>query len=76
MLDTTTAENKVLTLLNDMATRNDQTAAEAQQTRRDYAHQLVGILAELMRSGTVTGTVSTTGPAGAQTGTILTSKIA
>ena len=66
MLNTALAETAVLALLDDMATRNDQTAADAQQTRRDFAHQLVAAVAGLIR----TGTVSTTGTAAAQTGTI------
>lgn len=75
MLDTATAEAAVEALLADMDTRRDSTVAGRQQARRDYAHELVSIMATLMRSGSVTGTVSTTGTAAAQTGTITTAKI-
>lgn len=75
MLDTATAETAVEALLADMDTRRDSTAAGRQQARRDYARELVGILATMVRSATVTGTVSTTGTAAAQTGPITTAQI-
>ncbi len=70
MLDTATAEAAVEALLADMDTRRDSTAAGRQQARRDYARELVGIMATLIRSGAVTGTVTTTGSATTQTGTL------
>ena len=66
MLDTTTAENAVYELLEDQMTRLDN----FHLAHRDYAKELVRIMADLIRSGLVTGTVSTTGTAAAQTGTI------
>jgi|GEM_PF-3118980 len=66
-LNTTQAENAVLALLDDMASRDTDDA----QARRDYARELVGIMATLIRSasGTGSGMVTTTGTAAAQTGT-------
>ncbi|GAA4349780.1 hypothetical protein GCM10023185_06780 [Hymenobacter saemangeumensis] len=70
-LNTTRAETAVLALLDDMASRTDNPA----QARRDFARQLVATVADLIRSGTVTGTVATTGTAAAQTGTITSATI-
>jgi hypothetical protein len=69
-LNTAQAEAAVVALLTDMSTRIDNTAAGAQQARRDYARDLVAAVATLIRSGTVSGTasVTTTGGATAQTG--------
>ncbi len=71
MLDTATAETQVLALLDEMATRTDNPA----QARRDFARALVAAVAGLIRTGTVTGTVTTAGSATAQTGSITTSRI-
>lgn len=76
MLNTAQAETAVLTLLDNMATRTDSTPAGLQAARQDFAHGLVAAIAGLIRTGTVTGTVSTTGTAAAQAGTITTSTIA
>ena len=74
-LNTAQAETDVLALLDTMALRVDRTAADAQQTRRDYARLLVAAVAGLIRTGTVTGTVTTAGSATTQTGTITASAI-
>ena len=71
MLNTAQAETAVLAILDELATRTDNPA----QARRDFAHQLVAAIAGLIRTGTVTGTVTTTGTAVAQTGTITTATI-
>lgn len=74
-LNTAQAENAVLALLDDMATRADATIADAQQTRRDFARALVAAMADLIRTGTVTGT-TVTPVAGVPTpGTIVTAVI-
>ena len=75
MLDTATAETAVEALLADMDTRRDSTAAGRQQARRDYARGLVAVMADLVRSGTVTGNVTTTGSATTQTGPLTGGKI-
>ena len=71
MLNTDQAETAVLALLDDMATRTDNPA----KARRDFARQLVAAIAGLIRTATVTGTVTTTGSAAAQTGTITTATV-
>ncbi|MDO7877386.1 hypothetical protein Q5H93_21775 [Hymenobacter sp. ASUV-10] len=70
-LNTAQAETDVLALLDDMAART----TDPGQSRRDYARELVRIMADMMRTGTVTGTVTTTGSATTQTGTITTATI-
>ncbi|AWM31365.1 hypothetical protein [Hymenobacter nivis] len=67
MLDTNTAEAAVMALLEDQATRLDNPA----KARMDFARDIVAAFAALIRSGTVTGTVSTTGTAAAQAGPLL-----
>ena len=71
MLNTVQAETAVVALLEEMATRTDNPA----QARRDFARQLVAAIACLIRTATVNGTVTTTGTATAQTGTITTATI-
>ncbi len=61
-LNTEQAELAVLALLDDMAGRTE----DAVQARRDFARDLVSTVATLIRTGTVT----TTGTAAAQTGSI------
>ncbi len=71
MLNTNVAEARLLAILDDQATRLDHPA----KARQDLARDLVGVMADLIRSGTVTGTVATFGTATAQQGTITGSKI-
>lgn len=66
MLDTAAAEAAVFDLLTDQATRLDNPV----RARMDFARDLVAAMADLMRSGTVAGPVTTTGTAAAQTGTL------
>jgi len=70
-LNTVQAENDVLALLDDMAARTDN----PQQSRRDYARELVRIMADMMRSGNVTGTVTTAVLGTPTIGTITTATI-
>ncbi|QKG57011.1 hypothetical protein GKZ68_10455 [Hymenobacter sp. BRD128] len=72
MLDTIAAEKAVFDLLTDQATRTDHYV----KARQDFAHELVAVMADLIRSGTVTGTVTTTGSATTQTGPLTGGKIA
>ena len=65
-LNTIQAETDVLALLDQLATRTTDPA----QARRDFARQLVSVMAAMMRTATITGTVATAGSAAAQTGTI------
>ncbi len=71
MLNTNVAEAQLLAILDDQATRLDKPA----KARQDFARDLVRVMADLIRSGTVTGTVATAGTAAAQQGTITGSKI-
>lgn len=61
-LNTNAAEAAVLAILDDQATRLDDPA----RARRDFARDIVAAVADLIRTGTVT----TTGTAASQTGTI------
>ncbi|MCB2379793.1 hypothetical protein LGH70_19510 [Hymenobacter sp. BT635] len=62
-LNTPQLETSILSILDDQAQRTDNPA----QARKDFAHQLaVAITAHIK-----TGTVTTTGSATTQTGTIL-----
>lgn len=70
-LNTTQAENQVLALLDDMATRT----ADPDRARRDFARQLVGIMAAMVRTATITGTVTTTVAGTPTIGTITTATI-
>lgn len=58
-------------LLEDMASRVDDPA----QAREDYAEVLSDLIIQLVQSGTVTGTVTTTGSASTQTGPITNGQI-
>jgi len=71
MLNTNAAEAQILAILDDQATRLDR----PEKARQDFARDLVAVMADLIRSGTVTGTVATFGSATAQQGTITGSKI-
>lgn len=73
MLDTATAETDLLALLDDMAART----ADSPKARRDYAKRHIGIIAALIRTGSVsgTGTVITAGTAVAQSGTATLTKL-
>ncbi|MBO2009164.1 hypothetical protein [Hymenobacter negativus] len=75
MLNTQAAETAVLALLDDQAARTDSSPAARQQARADFARELVGIMATMMRSGTVTGTVTTLGSATTQTGPLTNGRI-
>lgn len=72
MLDTLTAENDLFELLEDQATRTD----DYHKAHRDFAKEMVRIWTAFVKSGTVTGTVSTTGTASAQVGNITSAHIA
>lgn len=61
-MNTNAAEAAVLAILDDQATRTD----DPRRSRMDFARDLVAAMADLIRSGTVT----TTGSATTQTGTI------
>jgi hypothetical protein len=67
MLNTTAAEAAVLAILDDQATRLD----DPRRSRMDFARDLVAVMADLIRSASLTGTapVTTAGTAAAQTGT-------
>lgn len=60
------AKVRLLQLMEDMASRRDNPL----QARQDYADQFIDLMAELMTTATITGTVTTAGTAAAQTGTI------
>ena len=70
-LNTTQAETDVLALLDQLAANT----ADPVQARQDFARQLVSIMATMVRSATITGTVATAGSATQQTGTITTATI-
>lgn len=65
------AKARLVALLNDMANR----VTARPQDREDYADELVELMADMMTTATVTGTVNTTGGPAAQAGTITTSKL-
>lgn len=71
MLDTSTAVTEVFNLLTDQSTRLDNPVT----ARMDFARGLVDIMAKLIRTGDVTGTVTTTGSATTQTGPLTGGKI-
>lgn len=62
-LNTPQLANAIVVLLEQMTTRTD----DAQQARHDFAQQLATAITTHIRTGTVT----TTGTAATQTGTIL-----
>jgi hypothetical protein len=74
-LNKAAAKARLRALLANMATRTDNSATAAQQCRRDYAEELVELMADLMTSATITGTVTTAGTPTNHTGTITTATI-
>jgi DNA-binding TFAR19-related protein (PDSD5 family) len=68
MLNTNAAEAQLLAILDDQATRLDR----PEKARQDFARDLVRVMVDLIRSGTVSATtgVTTFGSATTQAGQV------
>lgn len=71
MLDTNTAVSEVFDLLTDQANNFDNPV----KARMDFSRGIVAIMAKLVRSGSVAGTVTTMGSATTQTGLLTGGKL-
>jgi hypothetical protein len=66
MVNQTIVEGRILSLLDDMATRLD----DPTKARQDHARELASIICEAITSAEAIGTVTVAGSASTQTGTV------